>query len=190
MTRFLLSMGAIAFLETSMLLAQDPPPTTTRPSQPAQPPAKATRPDPSPRGNPSLGQDYGAMGARAAARIETLREEFELLQAQRDVRRAHIRAAEIGVKSALISAELIEAIAKNGVVSKQEVEKAKLEVEAAKAQLDIRMAELKEIEVKIKFAKKRLDDAKAAGVRPARPTGPPLDPPPAHPGGGRDRGNR
>jgi hypothetical protein len=185
MTRFVFALGSLAVLTITVIVAQDPPPTTARP---AQPPAKATRPDSSPRGNPSIGQDYGAMGARAAARIEALREEFELLEAQRDVRRAHIRAAEIGVKSALISAERIEAIAKNGVVSKEEVEKAKLEVEAAKAQLAIRMAELKEIEIKLKYAKNRLGDAKPRDARPTRPATP-ADPPPARSGRGRDRGN-
>ena len=167
MSRFLFSIGAIAVFTSTVIIAQDPPPTTSRP---AQPPAKAGRPEP--KANP-FSPDRGFPSTRlSATRMAALEEEFELLEAQRDVRRAHIRAAEIGVKSAMVSAERIEAIARNGVVSKEELDKAKLDVEAAKAQLEIRMAELKEIEVKIKFAKKRLDDARAAGVRPAPANGP------------------
>ena len=47
-----------------------------------------------------------------------------------------------------------------------ELGKAEADFEMAKAQVDIRAAELKEVEVKIKHAKKRLDDAKLGGVRP------------------------
>jgi hypothetical protein len=181
MTRFVFALGWLAFLTTTMVVGQDPPPATTRP---AQPPAKATRPDP--KGNPFGQPDRGFVPRATATRLALLEEAFELLEAQRDVRRAHIRAAEVGVRSALVSAERTEAIAKNGIVSREELDKAKLDVEAAKAQLEIRKAELKEIEVKIKYAKKRLDDAKAAGVRPVRPATP-ADPPPARPG--RDRGD-
>ena len=159
--------------------------TASAQDRPPQPPAKAAQPAPRPN---TFGQpDRGFPTTRA--RMAALEEEFELTEAQRDVRRAHVRAAEVGVKSAMITAERLAHIAKNGVISSEELEKGKLEVEAAKAQLDIKMAELKEIEVRVKFAKKRLDDAKAAGVRPApaRPATP-VDPPPAP--RGRDRGER
>jgi len=119
--------------------------------------------------------------------MAALEEEFELVEAQRDVRRAHVAAAEVGVKSAEVALQNVERIAKNGVVSSQELDKSKLEVEAARAQLQIKMAELKEIEVKVKYAKKRLDDAKAAGVRTV-PSRPAFDPPPGP--RGRDRGER
>jgi hypothetical protein len=186
MKGFLFASGALALVIATTAMAQDRP---AQP-QPAQPPAKAARPgqfQPD-RGFPA---DRGFSTARVTAtRLAALEEEFELTEAQRDVRRAHVRAAEVGVKSAMLNAERLAQIAKNGIISSEELEKGKLEVEAAKAQLEIKLAELKEIEVKVKYAKKRLDDAKAAGVRsgPARPTAP-VDPPPPAPRG-RDRGER
>jgi multidrug resistance efflux pump len=67
------------------------------------------------------------------------------------------------------------------VVSKEELELVRVDLEAASAQLDIRKAESKEVEVRLKHAKKRLDDAKSAPVRnlPARGKG--IDPKPVDP---------
>jgi DNA repair exonuclease SbcCD ATPase subunit len=108
--------------------------------------------------------------------MATLEEEFESIEAHRDVRKAHVRAAEVAVEAAKSQFELIS---KSGNVPQVELMKARLEVDAARAQLEIRMAELKEVEVKVKYARKRLDDAKAAGVRPAPGARPvPIDPPP------------
>ena len=115
------------------------------------------------------------------ARMATLEEEFETLEAHRDVKRAYVRAAEVALKGAETNLELMN---KPNVIPVTELMKAKLELEAAKAQLDIRMAELKEVEVKVKHAKKRLDDAKAAPPAPVRPNPlpkvdrKPVDPPP------------
>jgi multidrug resistance efflux pump len=94
-----------------------------------------------------------------------LEEEFETLEAHRDVKKAIVRAAEVAVRAAKASYELI---AKGPTAyPQQEVDKAKFSLEAAEAQLEIRVAEMKEVEVKIKHARKRLEDAKAAGARPA-----------------------
>src|SRR5262249_30673153 len=106
-------------------------------------------------------------------------------EAHRDVKKAYVRAAEVALKASEIPAANAERLFANKVIGKDEVEKAKLEVEAAKAQLDIRMAEMKEVEVKVKVAKKRLEDAKAGGVRPlpkvdTKPVDP-IVPPPAPP---------
>jgi DNA repair exonuclease SbcCD ATPase subunit len=110
------------------------------------------------------------------ARMATLEEEFETLEAHRDVKKAYVRAAEVALKGAEASLELMN---KPNVIPVTELMKAKLELESAKAQLDIRMAELKEVEVKVKHAKKRLDEAKAAPVRPApKVDRKPVDPPP------------
>jgi hypothetical protein len=170
----------LAFVLANAAVAQDPPSTT--PTQPGRPGAKT---QPEPKGFPFGQPERGFPTPRVtAARMAALEEEFELVEAQRDVRRAHVQAAEIGLKGAELTMQNMERIAKNGVVSSQELDKAKLDVEAAKAQMQIKMAELKEIEVKVKYAKKRLDDAKAAGVRTA-PTRPAFDPPPSP--RGRDR---
>ena len=101
----------------------------------------------------------------APARVAALEEEVELLEAQRDVRKAHIRATEVGVEATKSRFDLLAKGAGAGI-SATEVLAARFEFELAKAQLDIRLAEFKEVEVKIKHAKKRLEEAKAAGVRP------------------------
>jgi len=180
MKQFLFAAGALALATAAVAWAQDPKPAQP-PAQPDRPTAKAVRPletQPEPKAAP-----WGQATTRVtAARLATLEEEFEMIEAHREVRRAHVRAAEVGVKAAEINLDRIAKSGAAGVVTREEMDKAKLEVEAAKAQLDIRMAELREVEVKVKFAKKRLDDAKAAGVRPppaVRPIDPkPVDPPP------------
>ena len=100
------------------------------------------------------------------ARMAQLEEEYESLEASRDVKKAHVKVAEIGVRVAEAGLDRVARHFANKVVSKEEVEKAQLEVDLAKAQLEIRLAEVKEVEVKVKYAKKRLDDAKLGGVRP------------------------
>jgi hypothetical protein len=102
-----------------------------------------------------------------AARMTQLEEEFELAEAGRDVKRAHLKVAELGVRGAEIEVERLNRLAANGIVDKETLEKAKLDVDVAKVQVEVRGAELKEAEVKVKYAKKRLDEAKAVGVRPA-----------------------
>jgi hypothetical protein len=122
-----------------------------------------------------------------AARLAQLEEDLEVLEAARDVKKARVRAAEVGIAGAKARVDLLAKInADGGIVSATEQNTAKFDLEMAKAQLGIRMAELKEAEVKVKYAKKRLDDAKANGVRPAPLPGPvpapvrplPVDPPP------------
>jgi hypothetical protein len=145
---------------------------------PAGPPpgAKLTLPQPEPKANPfgTTAKQYSAATARRM--LPQLEEEVELIEAHRDIRKAHVRAAEVAVRSAEVQFELID---KAGNVPQIERAKARLEVEAARAQLEIKMAEVKEVEIKVKYAKKRLDDAKAAAAAPppGRPAAP-IDPPP------------
>jgi hypothetical protein len=96
-------------------------------------------------------------------RLGQLEEEFEAAEAARDVRKAHIKLAELNVRVAESNVARLIKLAADQVISKEEVEKGKMEVEIAKAQLEIRIAELKEGEVRVKFAKKRLEDAKRGG---------------------------
>lgn len=104
--------------------------------------------------------------AVTALKMAQLEEDFETVEAHRDVKKAHVKAAEVGVRVAEINLDRLSRLASSNAVAKEEVEKAKLDVDLAKAQVEIRMAELKESEVKVKHAKKRLDDAKLGGVRP------------------------
>jgi hypothetical protein len=122
---------------------------------------------------------WGRITPAAARRLlPQYEEDLELTEAQRDIRKAHVRAAEVAVKAAETQFELI---GNAGNVPQMERAKARLEVEAARAQLDIKVAEMKEIEVRVKYAKKRLEDAKTAATAPP-PGGAPrggFDPPPA-----------
>ena len=179
MKRFLFAAGAFALVAAAVTFAQD--------TKPDQPPArrataqlgqgKAARPvefQPEPKGSPG-----GTTTTRITpAKMATLEEEFELIEAHRDVRKAHVRAAEVGVKAA--EAQLRthqQGWSEHSAVRTDEGEAGS---RGRAAQLEIRIAEMKEVEVKVKYAKKRLDDAKAAGVRPAPGVRPvPVDPPPA-----------
>ncbi len=169
MKHFLFAAGALG-LVAACAAAQNP---ATPPAQPAvQPKAVPAQP--------------GGFGTArvTAARMAQLEEEVETLEAHRDVRKAHVKAAGVAVKAAELGVQQVRAAAEKGIVSKEEIDKAALGVEAAKAQLEIHVAEMREVEVKIKYAKKRLEDAKAAGVRqpgdnPFRKADPrPADPPP------------
>jgi hypothetical protein len=164
MKHYLLTAGVFALVVASVAWAQDAKPLPAAGQakaqvQPAQP---------------------GVFARVTPAKMATLEEEFEMIEAHREVRKAHVRAAEVALKGAEVHLDLMGKA--GGAAPQVEVARAKMDVEAAKAQLDIRMAELKEVEVKIKHAKKRLDDAKAAGVRPPPAAGrverKQVDPPP------------
>ena len=128
--------------------AEPPAPKVAAPAQPAQP-------------NPFT--------RSAATRIAALEEEVETLEAHRDVKKGHVKASELGVRVAELVVERLTALAARGVVPRDEMEKAKIELEMAKVQVEIRIAEMKEVDVKIKHAKKRLEEAKVPAVRPAVP---------------------
>lgn len=160
-----LSTGA-ALVAQERAPAQPEPPKVVRPAQPGP-----NQPGPPP------------VRVTPAARLAQLEEEFETLEVARDVRRGHLRLAELGVARAATAFERLQKLAANGQVGGSEIEGAKFEVEAAKIQLEIRAAEVREIEVRLKYAKRRLEEAKQGGARPA-PGGRPADPKPAAP----DRG--
>jgi hypothetical protein len=86
----------------------------------------------------------------------------------------------IGLEAAKVNAELTLQAFKQGAATQTDAERAKLDVASAESLVDIRKCELNEVEVKLKFASKRLEEAKAApaarpGVRPA-PQPVPVDP--------------
>lgn len=113
-----------------------------------------------------------------AATMARYEEEAEVLEAQLSVKKAYIQASEVAVAGAKVKYENSQKLFDQKAISSNELQLGKLEVDAANAQLLIRMAEMKEVEVKLKFAKKRLEDGKA-GVRPA--PAPRVDPKPIIP---------
>jgi len=152
-------------------------------SFPGQPDAKGAQPFGA--GFPFAGRISPAAARRLLPQYE---EELELIEAQRDIRKAHVRAAEVVVKAAETQFELL---GNAGNIPQMERAKARLEVEAARAQLEIKVAEMKEVEVRVKHAKRRVEDAKAAAAAPPpAPDRGRFDPPPvgAPPPPGRSDG--
>jgi chromosome segregation ATPase len=100
------------------------------------------------------------------ADVARLRDEVELLEAAGDTKKAHVRAAEVAVRTAQEKFEFLASMKKKGYIAEGEVSTARNEIEAATAQLDVRKAELNEHLVKVKQAKRRLDATQGA-TRPA-----------------------
>ena len=149
-------------------MAEDP-----KPARPAQQPVP-------PPGPPAIQPVQPRPIGVTPARMTALEEEVETLEAHREAKKAYVRAAELTVRRAELNLNRLADLLAKAAITKDEVEMAKLDVEMAKAQVGIHVAEQKEVEVKLKYAKKRLEDAKAAGVRPV-PVPPgvrPVDPPP------------
>jgi multidrug resistance efflux pump len=95
--------------------------------------------------------------------LAQLEGEVEAAEAARDGRKAHVKVAELNARAAEINADRVLKLVTSKVVSREEADQAKMDAELARAQLELRLAELKESEVKVKFARKRLEDAKRAG---------------------------
>jgi pimeloyl-ACP methyl ester carboxylesterase len=139
MQRFFLTAVLITLVGAPVAPATDPPVPGTRPK---------VEPVPVPSAPPS-----GAQNAR-------LEEELETLRARHTTKKAHVRAAEVGVRAAELRAERIEKLVRTGGATREQAEDAKREVLAARARFDIRLAETGEVEVRINSATKRLEEAK------------------------------
>jgi hypothetical protein len=88
----------------------------------------------------------------------------DLLEAQLDTRKAYSRAAEVALAAAKKKLDRAERARVAGTATAEDVDQAKTEVETAAAQLDIRKAEVRETEVRLKLARKRPDGAKPAAA--------------------------
>lgn len=154
---------ASVLIGATPVAAQDPPPAPKAPLKilPAQP--GALQPALPIRVSPTV-----------LARYE---EEADVLEAQLGVKRAYIKAAQVTVTGAKVKLDRAQKLLESKAITDEEVQLAKLDLEAALAQIGIREAEMKEVEVKLKYAKKRVEDAKA-GVRPVAPR---VDPKPIDP---------
>jgi beta-lactamase regulating signal transducer with metallopeptidase domain len=91
-----------------------------------------------------------------AEQIEKLQDEVELLEVQLEVKRAQMSAGEQSVKRAMQHLDRLQQLSNQGAVSMEVLEKARDEVEAQQVQLLIKRAELKEPEVLLKQARRRL----------------------------------
>jgi beta-lactamase regulating signal transducer with metallopeptidase domain len=144
-------------------------PTCPTPPSPPGPAAPAAE------GHPGLpGADGGAPPIRGAdqpahtphphpvprgleEQIQNLRDEIELLEAQLEVKRAQLKAVEITLAGAMNRQAQIEKSVRSGAVSQEMLLKTREEVESLQAQLQVKHAELREPEVRIRQAKRRLE---------------------------------
>ncbi len=153
--RAILLTAAVAL--ASPALADEPRPTQ-RPERPRIAQPRGERPDP----------------PRLVARLPELAEAVELLEAQCDIRKAHVRAAQISAKKAGLNRQMTEIRIKRNEAMELELAMAKLNELAAQTQVEMRQGELRETEVKLKYARLRLENAKSVRVRPdqVRPANP------------------
>jgi multidrug resistance efflux pump len=105
----------------------------------------------------------------AGGLIRRLQDEVELLEAHFETKRAYTRAAAVGVEGAKLKFKNVSRLAGEKVVSSDELDMARVDLDAAKAQLEVRMAEQREVEVRLMHAKRRLDEAKGPPPTPVPP---------------------
>ncbi len=149
MRRFLLAATLFALIGMTSALADDPRSRVTQPVQPKQIP-----------------QDLPSTRITTSTSLE---EELELLQAQRETRKGYLKAAEMTLKTSQVKLDELKEITPAFTDNPGEsIKRLKLELEAAKGLFEARAGELKEVEVKIKFAKKRVEEAKAVAIQTAK----------------------
>ncbi len=169
MRRFLPAAMLFALATITVARADDEPIPGPQPKFKFIPPQSGIPGQPGVQGQPGWPRVLPGMA------LLHLEEEVELAEAQGDVRRAHLMAAEVALKAAQINLENTRKLVTEGAATRDNLDRAMIGVEAAKAQIAVRQAELREGEVRIKYAKKRLEGAKA----PDAPKREPKEPPPA-----------
>ncbi len=194
--RALTGAGALAVLGLGALLlpllptwAQQPsanPPSELRGTTAAAPPAqekpaakaKTQKSPPLPKAAQDVPPDPDA--ARPAAKpprvpsawaeeLEKAREDVELLEAQLGVKRAQFEAVQLALRQAKVALERVQDSHEAGAISEKEFLRARLEVAALEAQVLVKQAELREPEVRLRHARRRL----AALTPPSAPPAPP-----------------
>jgi beta-lactamase regulating signal transducer with metallopeptidase domain len=156
-----LALGLLPLMPTWARPAADEPtgrvpkPTAPRPD-PLLPPAEPQAVNPTVR--PPQPRVEGSRGANRAGRpgVEEARDEVELLEAGLAVKRAQLEAAHVVLKGAEDRLALISRLGDSGSISQGEIAKAREEVGTRKADVLIKQAELKEAEVRLNQARRRL----------------------------------
>lgn len=128
-------------------------PVSTKPSDPTATSAPKTPASSAPQAKPKF--DTGGQWP-ATVEVLFLEEEVALLEAQLQTRRALYRGAEIELQSQTAHRDEVKRFA-----TQAELLKAETSIEKARVNLDVKAAELKEHELKLTFAKRRLARAQA-----------------------------
>lgn len=132
-------------------------PLQPRVPQPAQPPAVQPVPPLQPL-QPRL--------PLVGSRLLQLEEELELLQAQLDIKRAQVKLAEVNAAAKESRFKLMNELQGKAAFSQLDLLDARYAWELAQAELRVRLTEMREMEVKIKYAQRRLDEAKGGRPQP------------------------
>jgi NACalpha-BTF3-like transcription factor len=149
--------------------SDDPPGGSSTGSPPAGEKAPGLEPtrnsDPRPieRPAPPLGM--------SSREIEDLRDLVELLQIQLEAKRAEYQEAEVTLKQAAQSRSRIAGLNKAAAVSAEEVQNAENQVQIQEARLVVKRATVREAEVRLAQARRRLErvappDSRSPGQRP------------------------
>jgi beta-lactamase regulating signal transducer with metallopeptidase domain len=102
-----------------------------------------------------------------ARQVEVARDQVELLEAQLAVKREQLEAAKVAAEAAQAPLRRAAEMSKRGAMGVEELEKVKVEAAAREAEVRIRAAELREPQVRLRQARRRL--AALAGSRPEGP---------------------
>jgi hypothetical protein len=104
--------------------------------------------------------------AERRARLEDVRDEVELLEAQLAVKQAEVEAAKVVLEAAIVRLSRSKELRRSSAVSEEQLALALYDQQTARAQFAIRKAELREPEVRLKQARRRLKALETA-ARPA-----------------------
>jgi beta-lactamase regulating signal transducer with metallopeptidase domain len=155
----MLALGA-ALLPLAPSWSQQPP-SNDAPAPPlvrgAGEPQSNPRPEP-PAGRPSK-------QVKTTSPSDDAHEELELLQAQLDGKRAELQEASARVAQAMLEVERLNRLNSKGAVDDSEVERAQSEVDVMMARVAGKQAQVREAEIRLRHARRRLDVP--ANARPA-----------------------
>jgi RNA polymerase sigma factor (sigma-70 family) len=114
-------------------------------------------------------------GAVSPGTVQAARDEVELMLAQLQVKKAELQGAMIDLRAAERSHTRVQALAKSAAVSSEEVGASEDKVARAKAAVDVKEAELREQEVRLQQAMRRVDQLQPAKEAP-KAAPPAIDP--------------
>jgi bla regulator protein blaR1 len=98
-----------------------------------------------------------ALAGERGSQVQDLQDEIELLEAKLDVKKAELVAAEKALSAAMARLDRIKKLSATGAISMEELTRAQGDVDTLEAQLLVSKAGLKEPEVRLKQARRRLE---------------------------------
>jgi hypothetical protein len=171
--------GALVVLALAALLLPlwptwaEPPRTAPPEPEPRSGMTDPFAPEPTRTGSAGKSEDVtvktGLAPAARTAQVRALEDEIELLEAQLDLKKAEVEAAETALAGAQKQLKLLQDQYGHGMVSVGEMLKVQSEVTQLEAQLLVKRAGMKEPAVRLKQARRRLEQLTAASPSPAPP---------------------